>query len=165
MIKHLEAVDEFSTGVAAACEFKADQTSIPTFEVGIRAALHFACHGSWENDLCDLRVIYQMPCDCCRIGAMLPHAQRHRFESLDKHERIERRHRSTDITQQRDPSLDYVGNGAERLDRLRPNCAVIARVRLIEHGKSIGVLLPIEVATVDDDSADRSTVPANVFRC
>ena len=82
---------------------------------------------------------------------------------LDEHEGVERRHRGADVAQQRHARLEDVGDRPERLDRLRPHRAVIARVRRVEHREAVGVLLPVEIAAVDDDAADRGAVAADVF--
>ena len=100
---------------------------------------------------------------CC-VAAVLAHAQRHGFKTLDEHEGVERRHGGADVAQKRDARLDDVGDGAQRLDRLRPDRAVVARVRRVEHGKAVGMFLPVEIAAVDDDAADRGAVAADVFR-
>ena len=94
---------------------------------------------------------------------MLAHSQRHGFKTLDEHEGVERRHGGADVAQQRDTRLNDVGDRAERLDRLRPDRAVIARIGRVEHRKAVGMLFPIEIAAVDDDAADRGAVAADVF--
>ena len=63
-----------------------------------------------------------------------------------------------------DPRLQDVGDRPERLDRLRPYRAVIARVRRVQHREALRMLLPIEVSAVDDDAADRGAVAADIFR-
>ena len=96
---------------------------------------------------------------------MLTYTQCHRFQALDEHECIERRHGGSKIPQKRHACLDDVCDGTEWLDGFGPHGAVITRVRCIEHGEAVGVLFPIETPTVNDDSADRCAVPANEFRC
>jgi hypothetical protein len=56
------------------------------------------------------------------------------------------------------------GDGSERLRRLGPDRAVIGLIRLCEQGEALGVLLPREIAAVDDKAADRGAVSADVFR-
>ena len=41
--------------------------------------------------------------------------------------------------------------------------AVVARVRLVEQGEALGVLLPVEGAAVDQQTADGGAVPADVL--
>ena len=94
---------------------------------------------------------------------MLAHAKHDGFETLDEHERVERRHGGADVAQQRDARLDDVGDGAERLHGLGPDRAVVARVRRVEHGETIGVLLPVEIAAIHDDAADRRPMAADVL--
>src|SRR5258706_16436529 len=40
----------------------------------------------------------------------------------------------------------------------------MARIRLVEHGKTAGVPLPFKIAAIDDDAADRGAMAADVFR-
>ena len=72
-------------------------------------------------------------------------------------------HRRAEVAQQRHAHLDDVGDRAQRLDGLRPYRAVIARVGLVQHREALGVLLPVEIAAIDDDAADRGAVAADVF--
>lgn len=95
---------------------------------------------------------------------MLTHAEHHGFETLDEHKRVERRHGRTNVTQQRDARLDDVGNRAERLHRLRPNRAMVTRVRLVEHGETVGVFFPVEIAAINNYAADRCTVATDILR-
>ena len=57
-----------------------------------------------------------------------------------------------------------IGDRSERLRRLRPDGAVIGLVRLREQREALGVLLPREIAAVDDQAADRGAVAADIFR-
>jgi hypothetical protein len=59
---------------------------------------------------------------------VLPHAQRQGLEALYELEGVEGAHRGAQVAQQGDARLENVGDGPERLGRLRPYGAVIAGV-------------------------------------
>src|ERR1700751_5754613 len=94
---------------------------------------------------------------------MLPDAQRQSLKSLNKHKSIEGRYCRTDVAQKSNARFKNIGNWTERLYGLSPYCAVITRVRLIEHWETVCMLLPVEVAAVNDNSADGGAVPADIF--
>ena len=56
-----------------------------------------------------------------------------------------------------------IGDRPERLRSLGPDRAVIGFIRLREQRKALGMLLPREIAAVDDEAADRGAVAADVF--
>ena len=58
--------------------------------------------------------------------------------------------RQAQVAQQGDPRFHDVGNRPERLDRLGPDRAVIARIGLIEHREAVGM-------------ASQSKVPASTI--
>ena len=58
-------------------------------------------------------------------------------------------------------ALHDVSHLAERLHVGKP---MVGRVRLHEPGEFVGVLRPVEVAAVDDASADLRRVPVHVLR-
>ena len=90
-------------------------------------------------------------------------AQRQGLDPLQREEGVEGRERRAEIAQQGRARLDDIGDGPERLDRLHPDRAVIARVRRIERRLALGELLPIEIAAVDDGAADRRAMAADIF--
>ena len=67
------------------------------------------------------------------------------------------------IAQQRHPRLDRVGDRTDRLDRFRPDRAVIARIGRIERRLPFRMRGPIEIAAVDDQPADGVAVAAEIF--
>ena len=76
---------------------------------------------------------------------------------------VERRHRRTDVAQQRHARLYDVGDRPERFDGLRPHGTVVARVGRVQHRKAVGVLFPVKIAAVDEDAANRRAVTPDVF--
>ena len=99
-----------------------------------------------------------------RVFVVLAKPQRQRLETLQKLEGVERRDRRAEVAQQLDARAQRIGDRSERLRSLRPDGAVIGFVRLREQGEALGVLLPREIAAIDDEAADRGAVSADVFR-
>ncbi len=135
----------------------------PALEVGVGAPARLARLLARVDDLGHLLLPGEPVGHLLRVLAMLAHAQRQRLQPLDEHEGVERRHRRADVAQQRDARLDDVGDRAQRLHRLGPHRAVIAGVGLVQHREAVGVLLPVEIAAIDDDAADRGAVPADIL--
>ena len=163
VVEHLQRLDEFSSGGAAADQLEAHQTAVAAAEIGIGAALGLAFHEAGEDDLGHRFVPGQVVGHLGGVGGMLAHAQRQGFQSLDELEGVVGAHGSAQVAQQRHPRLDDVGDGPQRLDRFRPDRAVVAGIGRVEHGEALGVGLPVEVAAIDDDAADRGAVAADVF--
>ena len=99
-----------------------------------------------------------------RIFVVLAKPQRQRLESLQELEGVERRNRRANVAQQLDARAQRIGDRSERLRRLGPDRAVVGFIRLREQGEALGVLLPREIAAIDDQAADRCAVSADVFR-
>ena len=116
------------------------------------------------DDLGDFRMFFQVARHRIGVGALHAHAQRQRFQPLDVQETVERARRRADVAQQRHARLDDVGDGSHRLHRLGPHRAVIGGVGLVQQREAVGVLLPVEIAAVDDDAADRGAMTADIFR-
>ncbi len=96
-------------------------------------------------------------------AVVLAHAQRQRLQALDELEGIEGRHRGTDVPQQHDPGAQQKGDGAQRLCRLQPDRTVIGGIGFAQQREARGMVLPREIAAVDDGATDRSAVAADVF--
>ena len=76
----------------------------------------------------------------------------------------EGRHGHAEVALQGAAGLDDVGHRPHGLRGFGPYGAVIAGVRLVQHGETRGMLFPVEVAAVDDHAADGSAVAADIFR-
>src|SRR3546814_1245138 len=94
---------------------------------------------------------------------MLANAQRQRLQPLQEQEGVEGAERVAEVALQRDARLEDVGDRPERLHRLGPHRAVVARIGLVQHREALGVLLPVVGAAVDDEAADRVAVAADVL--
>ena len=88
---------------------------------------------------------------------MALHAQMQRLGALQQQEGIERRQAGAGIAQALHPRLE---DERERPERLGVGDAVIRRIGLGEILEAAGGL-PVELARVDDDAADRGAVPAD----
>ena len=96
-----------------------------------------------------------------RLCSRMRSAQR--LDALHEQEGVERRHRRAEVAQQGDAHLQDVGDRAERLDRLGPDRAVIGGVGRVQRRLARRVRLPVEIAAVDDDAADRGAVAADIL--
>src|SRR3546814_3975131 len=79
------------------------------------------------------------------MAAMLANAQRQRLQPLQEQEGVEGAERVAEVALQRDARLEDVGDRPERLHRLGPHRAVVARIGLVQHREALGVLLPRSV--------------------
>ena len=84
------------------------------------------------------------------VGGVALDAQRQRLHALEGQEGVERRHAGAEVAQQRRAGLEDVGDRPERLHRFAPHRAVVARIRRVERRLALLVLVPIEIAAVDD---------------
>jgi hypothetical protein len=97
------------------------------------------------------------------IFGMLPDAQRQRLRILQDQKRIERRQRRADIAQQGDARPGGISDRPQWLHRFGPNRTKIGRIRGIDRGLALQMRGPIEIATVDQEPADRIRVAAEIF--
>lgn len=72
----------------------------------------------------------------------------------------ERVQASAEITEDLDTDTDRKGDGAEGLPEFEP---VVTFRGLDELWKTLGILSPVELTTVDDDTSDGSTMATNPF--
>ena len=112
----------------------------------------------------DVAATFEEVRDHDRVLIVLAKPQRQRLEPLQKLEGVERRDRRANVAQELDARAQRIGDRSERLRRLGPDRAVVGLVRLREQREALGVLLPREIAAVDDEAADRGAVSADVFR-
>jgi hypothetical protein len=90
---------------------------------------------------------------CVRDVAL--NTQAEGLETLDQLEGAEGVQAGTEVTQDLDTHADRECDGAEGLVELQ---AVVALGGLVELGETLGVLAPVELAGIDDDTSDSSTV-------
>ena len=164
VIEHLQRFDELLAGFLAAGQFEPDQAAIAAIHIGVGPPFLFAGLIARMDHVGDLVIAAEIFRDRRCVAAMLAHAQRQGFQSLDELEGVLRADRGAEIAQQDDAGPDDVGDGAERLHRFRPYRAVIALVRLVQGRLPLRHRLPVEIAAVDDHAADRGAMPADIFR-
>ena len=163
MEQQLQRVDKRPPGLLAALELEAHQRAIATVQIGVGPASLLPVHQARIDRLRDLGVAVQVVGYRGGVAVMPFHAQRQRFQPLQRQEGVHRRGRRAEVAQQGGPGLDDVGDGPERLDRLGPHGAVIARVRFVEVWLALRECLPVEIAAVDQHAADGGAVPAYIF--
>src|SRR3546814_17784507 len=106
----------------------------------------------WSSDVCssdldhldDVAVPFEELGHGHGIAAMLANAQRQRLQPLQEQEGVEGAERVAEVALQRDARLEDVGDRPERLHRLGPHRAVVARLGLVQPREALGVLLPVE---------------------
>lgn len=86
--------------------------------------------------------------------------QAERLNSLDKLECSEWIQTRAEITEDLDTNANRKGDGAESLPEFEP---VVARCGLDELWEAFGVLAPVELAAVDDDTSDSGAMAADPF--
>lgn len=87
-------------------------------------------------------------------------SQAQRFQSEQELLRRERVQRAPQIPQNLDPNSNGKRDGAKGVPKLE---TVIPFGRVVELGKSLSILAPIEFSAIYDDSADRSAVSTDPF--
>ena len=87
------------------------------------------------------------------------HAQVKGLEALQKQKGIEGRHAAAHIAQALHPGFE---NEGQRAEGFHVRKAVVGRVGLDEVAEAAGGL-PVELAAVDDDAADRGSVAADIL--
>lgn len=86
--------------------------------------------------------------------------QTQRLDSLNKLKCAERVQASAEITKDLDANADCKGNGAESLPEFE---AVIALCGLDELREALGILAPVKLAAIDDNTSDSGAVATDPF--
>lgn len=156
----LQPVDEGNRRIVSALDSEANEGAKEAALVILgRGGMVAVAGKAGVVDPRDLGVRGQEFGDLLRVFAVSLHSEVKRLQTLQELERIERRERRTQVSQPLNAGLDAEGDVAEPgevakdLPELQP---VIARVRLGEVGESART--PVEVASVDDQTADRGAV-------
>ena len=97
--------------------------------------------------------------DCEGVGGVALHPEVEGFDALEEEEGVEGGHGATCVAETLDAGFQDEGEGAEGVGIGE---AVIGGVSVGEVGEASGGF-PVEVAGVDDDSADRGSMAADVF--
>ena len=157
---HLQGIDEPGTGLFAALDAEAQDAG------GLAARdllAHHVIRAVGQTRVADplhLRMLLQMFGHALRILAMPLHAQSQRFEALHDQEGIQRRDGRTHVAQRHDAAAADIGRRSECLG---VDHAVIGRIGLVEHRETLGVGRPVELAGIDNGTADAGAVAADVL--
>src|ERR1700722_7500618 len=163
VIEELQAVDETPPRFASFGEFETDKAAELAVQIFVGALARRAGLRRGMDNAHDLRSPGE-PCgDRAGVGDMALDAQGERFNALQGEESVERRNRRAEIAQQNHARADDIGDRAKRLDRLDPDCAVIARIRRVEGGLALGEFLPVEIDALDDQTAAPTAMAAKIF--
>jgi len=106
----------------------------------------------------DLLVILEPAGKSKRIAHMALHTEGEGLETLDQLECTEGVEASSKVAEDLDTDADGEGDGAKGIEKLQ---TVVALSRLVELRETCGVLAPIELSGVDDDTGDGGTVAAD----
>src|ERR1700691_1973023 len=164
MVKKLQPGDEPSSGIAAAGELKSDQSAVFAVEIFIGARARRAALNRGMNDPRHVPVLAEIGDDAIGVLDMPFDAQRQGLDALQREESIERREHRAEIAEQRGPRFQNISDRPKRFCRLGPYCSVIAWVGRIQSALPLRKALPIEIATIDDNPADRRAMSAKIFR-
>src|ERR1700691_3658049 len=116
------------------------------------------------NDPRHVPVLAEIGDDAIGVLDMPFDAQRQGLDALQREESIERREHRAEIAEQRGPRFQNISDRPKRFCRLGPYCSVIAWVGRIQSALPLRKALPIEIATIDDNPADRRAMSAKIFR-
>lgn len=105
-------------------------------------------------------MLLQPPSKAQCVADMALNPQRQSLKTLDELERTERVEARSQITENFNTNADSKRYGAESLPELE---AVVSLGGLDELRESLGVLSPVELSRVDDDTGDGGTVSTDPF--
>lgn len=103
-------------------------------------------------------MLLQPPSKVHCVADMALNPQGQGLKPLDELERTERVEARSQITENLNTNADSKSNVAESLPELK---AVVSLSGLDELGESLGVLSPVKVSRVDDDTGDGGAVPTD----
>ena len=154
--EQLQGVDELPAGFEAALDPEREDRPLALGQVLLCHRVVRARREIGVIHPSDQRVSFEMLRDREGVGAMQVHAQRQGFQALQEQKRVLRRQARPEVAQSFDPALEDKG---ERTEGFGEDHAVIAGAWFREHGElAVG---PVELARVDDDTADRGAVAAD----
>ena len=162
MREEFEALDEFRARRVAALDAEDDHRAALAAEIFFVEFEIRIVGQTGEAHPLDLRMVFQMLRDSERVLAMPLHAERERFDSLQKHPRIVGRDARTEIAERNHAHADGKGDRAKRADVCGPTHAVVTGIGLREEREFFRI--PIELSGIDDDAADGRAVAAHPLR-
>src|SRR5215469_15587455 len=164
VIEEPECVDESHARIAAVLELEAHDTPKAAFQILVCAlALLRIGLQAWIDDTHYFAVLLKMERNCPSITAVFAHPERKRLQALDELKGVEGTHAHAHIPQKHNSRANEISDWSQRLHGLRPYHAMIAGIRLVERGEPLFVCRPVEIAAVDNHTANRGSVPPDVF--
>ena len=155
----LEAVDNLGAGSAGAgLDAEGEDTAVAALEVLLGHLVRDVVLEAGVRHPADVLALLEPLGEGQGVLGVALGAER---EGLDTEEELlggEGVQAGTEVTEDLDADADDEGDGAEGLPELE---AVVALSRLDHLGEALGVLAPVELAGVDDDTADGGAVAAN----
>ena len=156
----LEMVDELLGRLSAALDLEREDGDTAVREVLLVELVVRMIRQSRMVDLRDMRVLGEVVDDLEGVLDMALDAQRQRLRALQQQERIERRERCALIAQDQRADVRSEGRCADILGKAD---AVVARVRVNELWE-LARSDPVELAAIDEDTAERRAVTADELR-
>ena len=163
VVEQLQPVHKGLAGGKAVLQLEPDKPAIAAPQIGMGpprrvTVLKLRIFHLGDSGICGEEIGY-------RLGVlhMLPDPERQRFQPLNDLEGIDRAERPAKIAKQRHPRLQRIGGGVERGRRLGPDHPVVGGVRRVQRPLLLRMRRPVEIAAIDDHTADRGAVPADIF--
>lgn len=154
----LEVIDDLGAGVGIALCAKGQDTTESTLQVLLRGLMAGVVLQAGIRHPVDVRVLLEPASKGNRIASVSLGSQ---AESLDANEELlssEGVEGASEVTKDVDADADGECHGTKGLPKLQ---AVIT-VRWLDHlRETFGILAPVELAAVDDDTSDGCAVAAN----
>ena len=156
----LEMVDELLGRLSAALDLEREDGDTAVREVLLVELVVRMIRQGRMVDLIDMRVLGEVVDDLEGVLDMALDAQRQRLRALQQQERVERRERCALIAQDQRADVRSEGRCADILGKAD---AVVARVR-VDELRELARSDPIELAAIDEDTAERRAVAADELR-
>jgi hypothetical protein len=151
----LQAVNNGNTSLFAALNTEREHTTESALEVLLGQLVAGVALETRVGHPRNALVLLEPPGQSQRVGGVALNAQAEGLETLDQLEGAEGVQAAADVTQDLDTHADRERDGAEGLVELQ---AVVSLGGLVELRETLGVLAPVELARVDDDTRDGGTV-------
>jgi len=154
----LQVVDDGDAGVLTALDAERQDTPESALEVFLRHGVAGMALEPGVGNPGDLLVILEPAGKSKRIAHMALHTEGEGLETLDQLECTERVETSSKVAEGVTTDAEGVSEGAKGLEELQ---TVVALRGLGELWVTCGVLPPVKLSGVDDDTADGGTVAAD----
>lgn len=154
----LEAVDDLGAAGRAALDADGEHTAVAAGEVLGRGRVRRVRVEAGVRDPADVLVLLEPLGEREGVRRVALGTERERLQAEDQLLGAEGVEGRAEVTEELDTDADRERDGAERLPELE---AVVALGRLDELREARGVLAPVELARVDNDTADGGAVAAD----